>query len=75
MSNPGEIFARQKAYFEAGHSRNVKFRIQQLQRLKRLIKRFEEPLMQGLKKDLGKSAFEAYASEIGMVYEEIRISF
>ena len=71
MNDLGEIFARQKAYFEEGRSRDVKFRIRQLQRLKRLIKRFEEPLMRALKKDLGKSAFEAYASEIGMVYEEI----
>ncbi len=71
MSDLGEIFAQQRDFFAASHTRNIKFRIEQLKKLKRIIKRHEESLMQALKQDLNKSAFEAYASEIGMVYEEI----
>lgn len=40
-------------------------------KLKGLIKHYESKLIQAMQADLGKSAFEAYATEIGLVYEEI----
>ncbi len=47
------------------------FRIQQLQRLKTTIQKYEAELLQALQRDLHKSAFEGYTSEIGFVYSEI----
>ena len=36
------------------------------------MKLFEPKLLAALREDLGKPPFEAYASELGVVYEEIR---
>ena len=50
---------------------NVKMRIQKLAHLKKVIVRSEPEIVQALKKDLGKSEFETYATEIGFILEEI----
>jgi aldehyde dehydrogenase (NAD+) len=50
---------------------NVKSRIQKLNQLKKVILRNESEITQALKADLGKSAFETYATEIGFILEEI----
>lgn len=42
-----------------------------LKRLKKVLKENEEEIIKALNKDLGKSSFEGYATEIGLVYEEI----
>ena len=39
--------------------------------LKQAIKQYETELDEALKKDLGKSSFEAYTSEIGFIYSSI----
>lgn len=62
----------QKRYFESGRTRAVDFRLQQLAILRRGIMRYEAELTEALRADLGKSPFESYASEIGMVLAELR---
>ena len=42
-----------------------------LKKLKQVIKENEDKILDALKKDLGKSNFESYATEVGLVYEEI----
>ena len=42
-----------------------------LKRLKKVLKENEDEIIKALNKDLGKSSFEGYATEIGLVYEEI----
>lgn len=61
----------QKEYFFSGATDSIDFRIAQLQKLKKLIQNNEQQILNALAADLGKSEFEAYASEIGMIYEEI----
>jgi len=46
-------------------------RLRQLRRLKKAVEQFEGPLLTALADDVGKSAVEAYASEIGIVHHEI----
>lgn len=72
MTEYKEMLGRQKAYFMKGETKNVEFRIRQLQRMEEWINSNEEQIMEALRKDLHKSAFEAYATEIGLVKEEIR---
>lgn len=68
---PEKNVAEQTAYFRSGATLPVGFRIHQLRRLKEAILQNESRIMDALWKDLRKSPFEAYATEIGIVLEEI----
>ncbi len=67
------IFNEQRKFFNYGKSKDINFRIKKLKRLKKIIKENEEEILQALKDDLGKSNFEAYETEIGIVYDEINL--
>ncbi|WP_223702667.1 aldehyde dehydrogenase [Sutcliffiella deserti] len=58
-------------FFETGVTKDVSYRLEQLGKLKKAIKANENELNEALTADLGKSAFEAYASEIGYVLDSI----
>lgn len=60
-----------KEYFHSGATLDIEKRRQLLISLKRVIKAYEPAILAALKEDLGKSEFEAYATEIGMVYQEL----
>ena len=70
--NINEIVKAQKEYYSTFETRDVSFRKNQLIKLLNLIKSHEEDIFQALKDDLNKPNFEAYETEIGMVYEELR---
>lgn len=63
--------AAHREYFSTGITRDYGFRIDNLQKLKKAISRYEKKINESLKKDLNKSPFEAYVTEIGFVQEEI----
>lgn len=62
----------QRAYFGKGECKDVNFRIAQLKKLYQWICEHEQEIMDALYQDLNKSPFEAYATEIGIVKEEIK---
>lgn len=62
---------RQREWFATGQSLDVDFRIAQLKKLRTLIEKHEQDIMDALMQDLGKSAFEAFATEIGMALNPI----
>ena len=66
-----EWLARQRDYFRTGKTRPADFRREQLKKLLEGLEKWEAPLLEALGKDLGKSPFEGYATEIGLVREEI----
>ncbi len=66
-----EIIAAQRKYYLTHATRNIDFRIENLIKLKGAILKYENQLNAALKKDLGKSPFEAYATEIGFTLEEL----
>lgn len=66
-----EIFDIKRKFFDEGNTRSYEFRIEQLYKLKRVIKSNEREIIEALHKDLGKPEFEAFTSEIGVMYEEI----
>jgi len=68
-----ELMYKQKKYFEKIKQFDIKFRKENLIKLKKIIKDNEQDITNALKKDLNKSEFESYLSEIAMVYEEINI--
>lgn len=64
-------FELKREYFDDGNTKSYDFRIHKLQILENVIKKYESEIMNSLYKDLHKSDFEAFTSEIGFVYEEI----
>lgn len=62
----------QKRYFLSGATLAVENRLEQLNILKDVIKKYEGDILEALQKDLNKSEHEAYMTEIGIVLEEIR---
>lgn len=65
------VFNKQKEFFNSGKTKDINFRIDNLKKLNKLIKINEDKILEALKKDLGKSNFEGYATEVGIVYDEI----
>jgi aldehyde dehydrogenase (NAD+) len=68
-----EVFNAQKSFFGTCETLDINFRKAQLLKLREVIRSNETEITQALAKDLGKSGFESYATEIGIVYEEISL--
>ncbi|WP_147804052.1 aldehyde dehydrogenase [Alkalicoccus halolimnae] len=62
----------QKDFFYAGHTRSISFRKKQLKLLRETVKKRESEVMDALKKDLNKGEFEAYLTEVGYFYSELK---
>lgn len=68
---PADILKALKQSFSQGKTRSMGSRKSLLNDLYRAVKAYEAPLMQALAEDLGKSDFEGFSNEIGIVYNEI----
>lgn len=73
MENILNIFNSQKEFFYSNKTKDINYRINNLKKLKNLIKENEQYIMDALYKDLRKSNFESYATEIGIVYDELNL--
>ena len=71
MKNFEEDLKIQKEFFYEGNTLDYNFRKNSLINLRNAIKKYEKEIINALKKDLGKSEFEAYTNEIGILYAEI----
>lgn len=74
MENIENSFELKRKYFDNGHTKDYGFRIEQLRKLKEMIKKNEKAITTALYKDLHKPAFEAFTSEIGILFEEINFA-
>lgn len=61
----------QREFFNKGQTRDLDFRLRQLKKLKDVINKYEGSIIESLKKDLGKSLFDSYTTEIGFVISDI----
>lgn len=66
-----EILKRQKEFFRTGGTLPVRYRLECLKRLRETIVSSESEILGALKEDLGKSATEAYMTEVGMALSEL----
>lgn len=66
------VMEKHRAFFEKGGTRSVALRILYLRKLAKVLKQREQDIFAALKADLGKSDFEAYLTELGVVLGEIR---
>ncbi|MGH4137282.1 aldehyde dehydrogenase [Clostridium sp.] len=74
MSKITRTLEKQRKYFDSGATRDLDFRIEKLCALKKSIKNNEKQIVEALWVDLHKSEFEAYATEIGIILEEINFA-
>ena len=66
-----QAYSAKRVFFDEGNTRSYAFRVEQLAKLKAAIKRHEAEILAALYTDMGKSAYEAFSSEVGILYEEI----
>mgnify|MGYP002795808353 FL=1 len=66
-----DLVSRQRRYFLTGETLPVESRLEALKKLKKCIQEHEQEINEALKADLGKSAFESYMCETGLVLSEL----
>lgn len=71
-TNITTILNRQRAFYDAGHTRPVEFRLRQLRALEQAIRGSERAILAALQADLRKSPVEAFATEIGAALEDLK---
>ena len=69
--NIDEILQRQRAFFQSGATLDVDFRIRALKKLRGAVDRYEKEISAALTADLGKSDFEGFMCETGLVRSEL----
>jgi aldehyde dehydrogenase (NAD+) len=67
-----ELVLKQRAFYASGVTRDIDWRRFQLKQYQAGLRKWEKPLCDALWTDLHKSYEEAYMTEIGLVYGEIR---
>ncbi|MGM9585916.1 MAG: aldehyde dehydrogenase [Candidatus Limivicinus sp.] len=69
--NIEEILEQQRAYFHSGATLPVSFRIENLKKLYAAVQKYEREISEALTEDLGKSDFEGFMCETGLVLSEL----
>lgn len=65
------LMNQKRQFFYSDITLNIDYRIRSLQRLKITILKYEKKICEALQKDLGKSNFESYMCEVGLVLDEL----
>ncbi|MBX2829393.1 MAG: aldehyde dehydrogenase [Flavobacteriaceae bacterium] len=66
-----ELIEHQRHFFRSHKTKDISFRLQQLKRLKRVLKSNEALLYEAIYADFKKSEFDTFATELGLVYHDI----
>ena len=69
--NIEEILEQQRTFFRSGATLSVDFRIENLKKLYRAVQKYENEIGKALCSDLGKSDFESFMCETGLVLSEL----
>jgi len=65
------ILESQKTFFRSGATLSVEYRVEMLKKLYDKVKEYKDEIAGALQQDLGKSEFESFMCETGMVLTEI----
>jgi acyl-CoA reductase-like NAD-dependent aldehyde dehydrogenase len=63
------LVQQQRAFFSTGQTKDITFRLEQLQKLRQAVKAHQDKVLEAVKADLQKPEAEAYITEIGVVKE------
>ena len=66
-----QIINAQRKYFQTGATLSIDKRLLALRKLKACILKHEQTIHTALRQDLGKSSFESYMCETGLVLSEL----
>ncbi len=71
LMNIKNLIAQQNTFFNSNQTKDIGFRIEQLQKLKQILKANETDICRAIHADFGKSEFESYLTELSVLYHEI----
>ncbi len=66
-----ELIQNQRRFFKAHKTKDLRFRLRQLRKLKRILKANEQLFYDAIHKDFKKSEFDTYTTELALVYHDI----
>lgn len=66
-----KLVQKQREYFKRGKTLDYNFRKTQLEKFKKMLKKYEDEIYRALKNDLNKSTHETLTTELGLLYMEI----
>lgn len=66
-----QVIENQSLYFRSHQTKDIRFRLEQLRKLKKVIQKYQVEIERALWEDLHKSPEEAYLTEISIVLSEI----
>lgn len=69
-----DLVANQRSFFETHQTKPLSFRLRQLNHFEQVLKAHESRLLEAIHKDFKKSAFETMATELGLVYQELKLA-
>lgn len=65
------LVAAQTSYFQTNATKDIAFRVRQLRRFLGALKEHEPALMAAIHADFGKSVFDTWTNELGLVYHSL----
>ena len=68
------LINNQRSYFKKGHTKSIRFRLDQLEKLKDALKQNEALMFESIYADFKKSAFETFTTELGLLYNDINVA-
>lgn len=71
MDQAKQLVTEQRTFFYTGQTKNIEYRINALQQLRKGIEKYQKRIQDALRTDLNKSEAEAYGSEIRIVLGEL----
>lgn len=71
MDQAKQLVTEQRTFFYTGQTKNIEYRINALQQLRKGIEKYQQRIQDALRADLNKSEAEAYGSEIRIVLGEL----
>jgi len=74
MNTYQELLDSQRAFFNTNATKSVKFRKEQMKKLLHILKTHEKELDEAIYADFKKSAFENFATELSLIYSELKHS-
>lgn len=66
-----DLLNAQRTYYQSGATLSVRFRREQLRRLYVTVQKYQNEIANALKSDLGKSSYESFMCESGLLFTEI----
>lgn len=67
-----ELVIRQRNFFKTNTTKDISYRLEQLQVLERLLKENEPALYKAIYQDFKKSPYETFISELALLYQDIK---